>query len=208
MLNFADAFAELPLVAILRGLRPEEAVDVASILLDEGIRIVEVPLNSPDPFVSIARLQALNEGVVSGAGTVLTVAQVDATVAAHGTIIVSPNTDPAVIRHAIGCGAVALPGVASATEAFIALNAGAKMLKLFPAATYGPAHLQALAAVLPGDIVVVPVGGVGPAEMAQWWAAGARGFGLGSHVFRPGMTPAQVRERAATAVRALRALIS
>ncbi|MFZ4382092.1 MAG: 2-dehydro-3-deoxy-6-phosphogalactonate aldolase [Sandarakinorhabdus sp.] len=206
MLTLAEAFAAMPLVAILRGVRPDEVIGIAEAIHAEGISIVEVPLNSPSPLDSIARLQALRGQIVSGAGTVVTAADVDAVVAVGGQIIVAPNTDPAVIGRAIALGAVPMPGVATATEAFAALAAGACILKLFPAASYGPAHLKALGAVLPPDAVLLPVGGVGPAQMADWWAAGARGFGLGSDLYRPGMSPAEVGQRAAAAVAAMRAL--
>jgi 2-dehydro-3-deoxyphosphogalactonate aldolase len=204
--TFADAFAEMPLIAILRGVRPDEVLDVANALYDAGIRIVEVPLNSPDPFVSIERLSAMKGRTVCGAGTVLTTEQVDSVIAAGGTIIVAPNTDPSVIRQSLVRGAIPLPGIATATDAFSALAAGACWLKLFPAATYGPDHLKALAAVLPSEARVIPVGGVTPANMKQWWSAGARGFGLGSDLFKPGMTAHQVRERARESVDAMSAL--
>jgi 2-dehydro-3-deoxyphosphogalactonate aldolase len=206
MLTLAEAFAAMPLVAILRGVRPDEVIGISEAIHAEGISIVEVPLNSPSPLDSIARLQALRGQIVSGAGTVVTAADVDAVVAVGGQIIVAPNTDPAVIGRAIALGAVPMPGVATATEAFAALAAGARILKLFPAASYGPAHLKALGAVLPPEAVLLPVGGVGPAQMAEWWAAGARGFGLGSDLYRPGMSPAEVGQRAAAAVAAMRAL--
>lgn len=206
MLSFADAFAAMPLIGILRGVKPDEVCDIAEAVHAAGMTIIEVPLNSPAPFESIVRLQALRGRIVSGAGTVITAADVDAVVAAGGEIIVSPNTDPVVIARAIELGAVPLPGIATATEAFAALGAGARVLKLFPAASYGADHLKALGAVLPSDAVMVPVGGVGPAQMAAWWAAGARGFGLGSDLYKPGMTPAEVGARAAAAVAAVRAL--
>jgi 2-dehydro-3-deoxyphosphogalactonate aldolase len=207
MLPFAEAFAALPLVAILRGVRPDEVLDVAGALLDAGVRLVEVPLNSPDPLDSIVRLATLGDRMVSGAGTVLTVDQVDAVIDAGGRFIVSPNTDPAVIRRTVERGADALPGFATASEGFAAHAAGARVLKLFPASTYGAGHVQALGAVLPRDAVVVPVGGIGTAQMAEWWAAGARGFGLGSDLYKPGMSPAQVHERALAAVAGLRAVM-
>lgn len=206
MLTVADAFAEMPLIAILRGVRPDEVVAVATALYEAGVRIVEVPLNSPDPLVSIERLSALTGRMVRGAGTVLNAEQVDAAVAAGSTIIVAPNTDPSVIRNSLVQGAIPVPGIATATEAFSALAAGARWLKLFPAATYGPEHLTALRAVLPTEAHVIPVGGVSPANMKQWWSAGARGFGLGSELFKPGMTPPHVRERARVAVDVMSAL--
>jgi 2-dehydro-3-deoxyphosphogalactonate aldolase len=197
MLSFDEAFAEMPLVGILRGVRPDEVVEIATALRDAGMRIVEVPLNSPDPLESIARLAAMPD-LIGGAGTVLTPADVDAVVDAGGRIIVSPNTDPVVIRRSVERGAEPLPGFATGSDAFAALAAGARILKLFPAATYGAGHIRALSAVLPSHAILVPVGGVGPADMAEWWAAGARGFGLGSDVF--------ARARAAVdAVRGLRA---
>jgi 2-dehydro-3-deoxyphosphogalactonate aldolase len=205
-LSLAQAFAAMPIVAILRGVRPDEVISISEAIHAAGIKIVEVPLNSPSPLDSIARLQALREQIVSGAGTVVTAADVDAVVAAGGQIIVAPNTDPAVIGRAIALGAVPMPGVATATESFAALAAGARILKLFPAASYGAGHLKALGAVLPPDAVLLPVGGVGPAQMAEWWAAGARGFGLGSDLYRPGMIAAEVGQRAAAAVAAMRAL--
>lgn len=207
MLSFAEAFATVPLVAILRGVSPDEVVAIAQAIHKAGILIVEVPLNSPAPYESITRLQALDGQIVSGAGTVVTSAAVDTVVAAGGKIIVSPNTDALVIRRAIEHGAVPLPGVATATEAFAALEAGARILKLFPAATYGPDHLKALAAVLPANTTIVPVGGVGPTQMATWWAAGARGFGLGSELYRPGMSVAEVGRRADAAVASLQQLL-
>jgi len=200
---FDDAFAETPLVAILRGVRPDEVVAIAEALQAEGVRLVEVPLNSPDPLKSIAALSAMDR-IVCGAGTVLRADDVDAVADAGGAIIVSPNTNPAVIRQSLARGLAPLPGFATATEAFAALDAGARHLKLFPAATYGPDHLKALRAVLPPEAVLIPVGSVGPGQMAAWWAAGARGFGLGSDLFKPGMTPQDVGRRAREAVAALR----
>ena len=205
MSAFDDAFAETPLVAILRGVRPDEVVAVAEALHAAGVRLVEAPLNSPRPLESIAALGALRGRMVWGAGTVLEAAQVDAVAEAGGTMIVSPNTDPAVIRRTVELGLEPLPGFATATEAFAAIAAGARRLKLFPAASYGPEHLKALTAVLPPEVAVIPVGGVGPGQMAAWWAAGARGFGLGSDLYRPGMTAEDVGRRAAVAVQALRA---
>jgi 2-dehydro-3-deoxyphosphogalactonate aldolase len=206
MLSFDDAFAEMPLVGILRGVRPDEVIEIASALHDAGMRIVEVPLNSPDPLESIARLATLQDRMVGGAGTVLTAADVDAVVDAGGRIIVSPNTDQAVIRRTVERGAEPLPGFATGSDAFAALGAGARILKLFPAATYGAGHIRALSAVLPSRAILVPVGGVGPAQMAEWWAAGARGFGLGSDLYKPGMSAQDVFARARAAVEAVREL--
>jgi 2-dehydro-3-deoxyphosphogalactonate aldolase len=207
MMSFDDTFAEMPLVAILRGVRPIEVVSVAEALLEAGVRLVEVPLNSPEPLDSIAALKAMEGRMIWGAGTVLRAGGVDAVVQAGGRLVVSPNTEVAVIRRAVERGAVPMPGFATATEAFCALEAGARHLKLFPAATYGPGHIKALRAVLPPEAVILPVGGVNADTMADWWAAGARGFGLGTDVFKPGMSPSDVKARASTAVAALRKLL-
>ena len=206
-MKLEDALAETPLVAILRGVRPEEVVDIAEALYAAGVRVVEVPLNSPDPLESISRLRAFDDRLVCGGGTVLRPGGVDAVAQAGGRIVVSPNTDAAVIRRAVERGLAPMPGFASATEAFCAIEAGARYLKLFPASTYGPGHLKALKAVLPPEAVVQPVGGVRPEDMAEWWAAGARGFGLGSELYKPGFTAAEVGERADKAVAAVRMLM-
>ena len=201
-----EAFAEAPLVAILRGVKPEEVVAVADALVQAGVRLIEVPLNSPSPLDSIRNLSALGGRIIHGAGTVLSVEAVDAVEAAGGTLIVSPNTNPAVIAHARVRGLEPMPGFGSASEAFAAYAAGARRLKLFPAGTYGVGHVSALRAVLPGDAKVLPVGGVTPADMADWWRAGAAGFGLGGELYKPGFTPEAVHERAVAAMTALRAL--
>ncbi len=205
-MKLEDALAETPLVAILRGVRPEEVLEITEALHAAGVRVLEVPLNSPEPLESLSRLRAFGRRVVYGAGTVLRPGAVDAVAQAGGRIVVSPNTDCGVIRRAIERGLSPMPGFASATEAFCAIEAGAKYLKLFPASTYGIAHLKALKAVLPPEAVVQPVGGVTPEDMADWWAAGARGFGLGSELYRPGYTADEVHTRAIKAVAALRAL--
>ena len=180
---------------------------VAEALYAEGIRVVEAPLNSPDPLESIRRLgEAMGERIVHGAGTVLTAEAVRQVAQARGRIIVSPDTRPDVIRAAIEAGLTPLPGFATASEAFQAYEAGARRLKLFPAGAYGPALLKALSEVLPKDASIMPVGGVGPAQMADWWAAGARGFGVGGDLYKAGFTPAQVGERARAVVAAVRAL--
>jgi 2-dehydro-3-deoxyphosphogalactonate aldolase len=198
-------FAELPLVAILRGLVPEQAIEVASALYESGIRIIEVPLNSPEPFRSIQMLAGLSHLDWSiGAGTVLNVDDVERTLAAGGTIIISPNCNTEVIRRALDRGLEPIPGVATATEACVAIDAGAHYLKLFPAITYGPAHLRALSSVLPSHIRVIPVGGIGAGDMADWIAAGAAGFGFGSELFKPGYSLEDVAQRGRRLVGALR----
>ena len=199
-----EALAHCPVVAILRGVRPEEVVDHAKALYDAGIRAVEVPLNSPDPLASIAQLVAASGSAMAcGAGTVLTVAEVEAVQGAGATFVVSPNTDPAVIARAVALWMDAAPGFATATEAFAALTAGARHLKLFPASTYSPSHLRQLRAVLPPLIPVLAVGGVTPETFADWRAAGAGGFGLGSELYKPGQSPAETRAKADRVVEAL-----
>ncbi|RAK52833.1 2-dehydro-3-deoxy-6-phosphogalactonate aldolase [Phenylobacterium deserti] len=202
-----DALAECPVVAIVRGVRPDEILDHAQALYDAGVRGVEVPLNSPDPIDSIRKLgEAFGDRMAFGAGTVLTAERVDAVAQVGGRIIVSPNTSCDVIRRAVELKLDPAPGFATATEAFMALEAGARHLKLFPAVTYGPAHLKQLKAVLPGQAVVWAVGGVGPDTMADWWAVGARAFGLGGEIYRAGQTVAETTEKAARVVAAAREL--
>jgi 2-dehydro-3-deoxyphosphogalactonate aldolase len=198
------ASADLPIVAILRGLTPARAVEVASVLYRAGIRIIEVPLKSPDPFTSIARLAALQlADCLVGAGTVLSVQDVQRTHDAGGRLVVAPNCDTAVIRAALTLGMRAMPGVATATEAFQAIAAGASELKLFPAASYGPAHLQALKSVLPAAVRVLPVGGIGAPDIAAWLAVGAGGFGFGSDLFRAEYSLDEIDTRAQRLMRAL-----
>jgi 2-dehydro-3-deoxyphosphogalactonate aldolase len=195
---------EPALVAILRGVTPETVVAIADVLYDAGIRKIEVPLNSPEPFASIARLAASRgTGWLVGAGTVLNVDDVRRTHAAGGRLIVSPNCNTDVIRGALQLGMEVMPGIATATEAFSAIDAGAKHIKLFPAVTYGPRHLEALRAVLPTDVGVFPVGGVGAQDIAGWLSAGAAGFGFGSELFRPNYTLAEIERRARQLVQTL-----
>jgi 2-dehydro-3-deoxyphosphogalactonate aldolase len=197
---------ELPLVGILRGVQPARVVATAGVVCAAGIRIIEVPLNSPDPFASIAALaSAHGADCLIGAGTVLDLDAVKNTYAAGGRLVVAPNCEPEVIRGALDRGMQVLPGIATATEAFSAIRAGATKLKLFPAATYGTRHLQALRAVLPAGVGVWPVGGVGAADIAGWVAAGAAGFGFGSELFRPEYEVAEVGRRASELAQAWRA---
>ena len=199
-----EALAHCPVVAILRGVRPDEVVEHAKALYDAGIRAVEVPLNSPDPMSSITRLAtASGSAMACGAGTVLTVAEVEAVHGAGATFVVSPNTDAAVIARAVSLWMDAAPGFGTATEAFAALAAGARHLKLFPATTYGPGHLRQLRAVLPPLVPVLAVGGVTPESFSDWRAAGAGGFGLGSELYKPGQSPAETRAKADGVVEAL-----
>jgi 2-dehydro-3-deoxyphosphogalactonate aldolase len=192
------------IVAILRGLTPARAAAVATVLHRAGIRIIEVPLNSPEPFTSIAILAALQlADCLIGAGTVLGAQEVQRAHAAGARLVVAPNCDASVIRAALALGMRVMPGVASATEAFQAIAAGACELKLFPAISYGPAHLQALRSVLPASVRVLPVGGIGAADIPSWLAAGAAGFGFGSELFRPEYSLEQIDARAQRLMRAL-----
>ncbi|MEK0085781.1 2-dehydro-3-deoxy-6-phosphogalactonate aldolase [Benzoatithermus flavus] len=205
MTSLADALRELPLVAILRGVRPEEVEAVAQALLEEGFRLIEVPLNSPEPLTSIRRLAArFNDRAVIGAGTVLSPTEAEAVAATGAKLVVAPNMDPAVIRAAKGKGLWCLPGVATPSEAFAALAAGADALKAFPAEGLPPAVIRAWRAVLPKDVPILPVGGIEPTTMTAYREAGAAGFGLGAALYKAGMSVAAVRSRAAAFVQAWR----
>lgn len=202
-----EALAECPIVAIIRGVTPDAVLDHAEALHAAGVRVVEVPLNSPEPIESIRRLADTFAGrLVCGGGTILTQAAAEQVRAAGGEVFVSPNTDPAVIARAVELGLTPMPGFGSATEAFAAYRAGARRLKLFPASSYGPGHVKALLAVLPKDASILAVGGVGPANMAEWWAAGCRGFGLGGELYRPGQSPDDTARKAEAAVAAVKGL--
>ena len=195
MLN--DWLTPLPLVAILRGLTPDDAVGIGRSLADAGFRILEVPLNSPQPMTSIRRLaDALGPDYLVGAGTVMTTVQVGEVAAAGGRLIVMPHADVAVIRAAKAAGLFCVPGVATPTEAFAALAAGADGLKLFPAEQASPRVLKAWRAVVPASVAVLPVGGIAPDTMAPWVAAGASGFGIGSALYAPGIDSDEVGRRA------------
>lgn len=193
---FRAAFAASPLVAILRGLHPLEAQAIGGALVTSGWRLLEVPLNSPEPLASIASLANAFPQAVVGAGTVLHPAQVALVHAAGGRLVVAPNFNPEVVREAVRLGMACLPGVFTATEAFAALDAGATGLKLFPAEMIPPAGVKALRAVLPRETLVLPVGGITPGNMAAYRAAGADGFGIGSALYQPGATAAQVERSA------------
>ena len=204
--QFRVCFAECPLVAIIRGVTPDEAVAVGEALYSAGIRIIEVPLNSPDPLLSIGRLaKALGERALIGAGTVLDPADVSRIAAAGGRIIVSPNTYAPVIEATVAAGLVSSPGFFTPTEAFVALRSGAHALKLFPAEAATPAVVKGQRAVLPKGVPYLVVGGVTPQNVAGWMAAGANGFGLGSGVYKPGQSPDEVHAQALAYVEAVRA---
>jgi 2-dehydro-3-deoxyphosphogalactonate aldolase len=198
--------ADLPLVAILRGVTPARIEGVAEALFAAGIRAIEVPLNSPDPFRSIETLARIyGERCLTGAGTVLTQAQVDRLADAGGKLMVTPNTDPGVIARGVAKGLTVMPGFYTPSEGFAAVAAGAKYLKLFPASSGGIGHLQAMLAVLPKTVPVYAVGGVGAGNMSEWRQAGAAGFGLGSELFKPDFSDADIGARAQRAVAAFRA---
>ena len=202
-----DYLEPLPLIAVLRGITPEEIPAIAAVLAGEGFRVLEVPLNSPRPFHSIRALAAgVGERCLVGAGTALAVDDVARVKAAGGRLIVMPHADVAIIRAAREEGMICVPGVATPTEAFAALAAGADGLKLFPADQLPPAALKAWRAVLPAEALVFAVGGIKPETMAPYWAAGANGFGTGSNLYRPGVPANEVRAVAAAYAAAFRAL--
>ena len=202
--TLAQALAQLPLIAILRGLTPAEAPAIGQALVDKGFAIIEVPLNSPEPLHSIATLTRLFPHTLIGAGTVLNAQQVQDVHAAGGRLVVAPNFNPAVVAQALALNMVVLPGVATPTEAFAALDAGAHGLKLFPAEMVSPATVKALRAVLPKNADLMPVGGITPDNMAAYRTAGASGFGLGSALYAPGRSAEQVRLAAQNFVNAFR----
>jgi 2-dehydro-3-deoxyphosphogalactonate aldolase len=196
-MELKDYLARCDLVAILRGIRPEEAVPVTAALEAAGLAIVEVPLNSPDPIVSIAALaRTFGDRLLIGAGTVMNESQVAEIATAGGKLIVTPHADPAVVRAAKQHGLIAVPGFFTPAEAFAMLAAGADALKLFPAEGASPAMLRAMRAVLPSGTMVLPVGGIDATNMAAWRAAGAAGFGIGSAIYKPGDTPHTVSTKA------------
>lgn len=206
-MSFDETISTSGIVAILRGVKPSEVVAIGEALYDAGIRIVEVPLNSPDPFVSIAALSDHFSGrLITGAGTVLDVESVDRLKAAGGDIAVAPDCNTAVIARAIEQGITPMPGVYTATEAFAALRAGATHLKMFPAETVNPLAIRAWKAVMPPCVRLYAVGGVTPSNMQSWADSGCDGFGIGSNIYKPGMTAEDAGRNAAAFVAAWNAL--
>lgn len=197
VISFDKAFAALPLVAILRGIQPDEVAEIGPALVDAGFRIIEVPLNSPEPLRSVEALAgALGDRAVVGAGTVMSEQAVQEVAAAGGRLIVMPHGDPTVIRAAKTADLICMPGVATPTEGFAALAAGADALKLFPAEAMPPKVVKAWSAVFPPETALLPVGGITPETMADYLQAGARGFGLGSALYRPGDSAERVAANA------------
>jgi 2-dehydro-3-deoxyphosphogalactonate aldolase len=203
-MDVMDWLGQCPLVAILRGVRPEEVEAVGDALVGAGVRILEVPLNSPEPIESVRRLAARFGGrALVGGGTFRREAEVEAVARAGGRLLVTPHADPALVRAAKARGMVAMPGFLTPAEAFALLDAGADALKLFPAEAGGPAMLRALRAVLPVGTPLLPVGGVDAANLPAWRDAGAAGYGCGSSLYKPGDTPEMVARKAATLLAAL-----
>ena len=205
---FGSYLGRLPLVAILRGVTPDVAVPIGEALVAAGFCIIEVPLNSPQPFESIRRLRAaLPLDCLVGAGTVMEPADVARIASAGGRLVVMPHSDPAVIRAAKAAGMYCAPGVATPTEGFAALANGADALKLFPAEVLGPPAVRAWRSVFARETLFLPVGGIVPESLAPYIAAGAGGFGLGSALYKPGATPEEVTAKAKAFVAALRAAL-
>jgi 2-dehydro-3-deoxyphosphogalactonate aldolase len=202
---FDGYFGQCPLIAIIRGVTPGEAVEIGHALFEGGIRIVEVPLNSPDPLASISAIaDSLGDQALVGAGTVLTPEDVRRVHDSGGRIVVSPNMNPAVIRATVEAGMVSSPGIFTPSEAFAALEAGAHTLKLFPAEAASPKVMKSMRAVLPKEVPFLVVGGVTPESVPGWMDAGADGFGLGGGLYKPGQSPQETVQKARACVEAVR----
>lgn len=202
---FDQHFSQCRLVGIIRGVTPDEAPKIAQALFDGGIRIIEVPLNSPDPFDSIRSIaKLLGEEALVGAGTVIDLQQVERVREAGGRLIVSPNSNPSVISASVAAGLASLPGFFTPSEAFSALGCGASALKLFPAEAVSPKVIKSLRAVLPKDVNLLMVGGIEPESMDEWMDSGANGFGLGGGLYKPGQSAAETLRKARAYVEALK----
>ena len=196
---------ECPLIAIIRGVTPVEVEAIGDAIYESGMRIIEVPLNSPDPLKSIEKLAAkFGERMLVGGGTVFTPANVEDIQAAGGRLIVSPNTNPGVIAATAAAGLISCPGYFTPTEAFVALDAGATALKLFPAEGASPAVLKAQLAIIPRDVPIIIVGGIKPDNMQPWRDAGAAGFGLGSGLYKPGQSAGETLDKARAYIAGIR----
>jgi 2-dehydro-3-deoxyphosphogalactonate aldolase len=206
MNKFLDKkFNEMPVVAIIRGVKPSEVEAIGHAIMQAGVGIIEVPLNSPKPFESIERLaKSLGDQCVIGCGTLLTKKNAQRVADAGGQIAVTPNTRPAIIKRCIKLGLTPMPGWATPSEAIAAYQAGARYIKLFPAATYGSGHVSAVRAILPADTKILAVGGVGASVAREWLEAGVDGFGIGSEIYKPGLTAEQVAKNAAKVVNAIK----
>jgi 2-dehydro-3-deoxyphosphogalactonate aldolase len=205
--TFADWLKRWPLVAILRGVKPGEALDIGAALVESGFCVIEVPLNSPEPYASIIRLsKRFGDQVLVGAGTVTDWEQVPKVADAGGRVIVMPHADARIVEAARRRELFVVPGFATATEGFRMIEAGADAIKLFPAEANPPKVLKALRAVLPRNVPLLPVGGITPGNMKEYWDAGADGFGLGSALYKPGDTPDKVARAAADFRSAVHAL--
>lgn len=197
------------LVAILRGVKPDEIAAIGDALVEAGFEAIEIPLNSPDPFRSIETLaKRVPAGVLAGAGTVLTPADVQRLHDVGGRLLVTPNVDPDVIRKSVELGMVSMPGCFTATEALLAIKSGASALKFFPASALGPSGVNAIRAILPKDAVIGAVGGVADADFASWMKIGVKTFGLGSSLYKPGATASEVAAMASRAIKAYDAALS
>ncbi len=207
--EFSRWLEPLPLIAILRGVKPEEVCNIAQVLVDVGFRIIEVPLNSPKPLASIEKLaDRFGKQVLTGAGTVLEAGSAHDVKAAGGQLVVMPHADANVVQTARSLGMYALPGFATPTEAFQMLDAGAHAIKLFPAEAASPAVLKSIRAVLPLQTIVIPVGGITPDKLSAYWKAGARGFGLGSALYKAGMSVREVSDNAMQFRESMAALVT
>lgn len=203
--NLKQWLAESPLIAILRGVQPKEVEAIGAALFDAGVRIVEVPLNSPQPLDSIARLaRRFGSEMLVGAGTLTEPSHAAQVASAGGQLAVTPHADTAIVSAAKAAGLIAIPGFFNPTEAFALLRAGADAIKLFPADVLGPAMLKAMRAVLPKDALVIPVGGIGPEQIAPWLATGADGFGIGTAIYKPGDDVSAVAAKAYALMNAVR----
>ncbi|MCV6604039.1 MAG: 2-dehydro-3-deoxy-6-phosphogalactonate aldolase [Porticoccaceae bacterium] len=193
-----------PIIAILRGIQPSEILDVADILVAEGIRVIEVPLNSPDPYTSIQLLcERYGHNCLCGAGTVVTAEQVDKVHQAGGKLVVAPNTDTAVIKRSLELGMIPTPGFQTPSEAYQAIHAGATYLKMFPAVNIGLGYFKSISTILPREVKVVATGGINPDNLGQWLQAGVAGLGIGGDLYKPGVSLEDLKQKAQALVAAL-----